>query len=433
MSEMARTYLRQAKGFLSCGDTQRASELLERAVVLLRGDKNLEREILEYLCQAYDALGKSRQADIYRQRLMRLPQPVINAGPGVGPEAGLVFQYKTSRSKHQAILVGIGSLLIVSIGILLLLLVRRGGLSPAVAASLAPPVLPTAAVPVPASSPGGPTIPLPSATQPTSQPDDPVSHRERLLKEDVGLLVVLLRYEGKSDGRDVRLDIPLGSGTAFAIAENGVLLTNRHVIEPPEEKSFPATLADEGMPTVTLREIIYVWCLSSAKTDWLPAQVIYKSDQADLAVLKVARTFPLALHLADKPSRRSEEVFVCGFPGVVQETMNAAPMDEATVKSLIRKAQAGTFNGLEAFNAEAFNSTLTKGIVSVAERNLQGSAYMQTDAAITPGNSGGPVLNAQNEVVGIATLYTPGSSGNYNYALLLQSLRDEIAANTPSK
>lgn len=55
--------------------------------------------------------------------------------------------------------------------------------------------------------------------------------------------------------------------------------------------------------------------------------------------------------------------------------------------------------------------TLTKGVVSARERNYGGQTYIQTDAAINHGNSGGPLLSDAGEVVGVNTLKMDDSEG----------------------
>lgn len=431
MSEMARTYLRQAKGFLSQGDMQRASELLERAVVLLRGDRKLEREILEHLCQVYDALGRTRQADIYRQRLMRLPQPVAAAGPVGIPVDGVMFRKSPSRARPTAMMAGIGGLLVVGISILLLLLFRGGSPPATVLSTPVPPVLPVPLATVSASPPAIPPVSPSPVAPPATQPDDPVSRREGLLKENVGLLVVMLRYEGKANGKDVRLDVPIATGTAFAVSQHGTLLTNRHVVDP-EDKNFPPTLDFLGMPTVTLRGPTYVVCFSSKPEDQCRARLLYQSDTFDLAALKVDRGFPSPLKIAVALPRQGEDIFACGFPGVVQEMLDNSQMSEEKARDFLRKWQANGHGDLLVLSSpDSFNSTLTKGIVSAAERNIKTVSYLQMDATISPGNSGGPVLNGSNEVVGIATLGIFAGKGNYNFALLMDQLHDELAAKVP--
>ena len=41
--------------------------------------------------------------------------------------------------------------------------------------------------------------------------------------------------------------------------------------------------------------------------------------------------------------------------------------------------------------------TVTEGIISATKQLLNGQAYIQTDAAVNPGNSGGPVVNTQGK------------------------------------
>ena len=83
------------------------------------------------------------------------------------------------------------------------------------------------------------------------------------------------------------------------------------------------------------------------------------------------------------------------------------------------------------FSPDSFYSTLTRGIVSAPDRHVDGVSYIQIDAAISPGNSGGPALNLDNEVLGIATwqLRPPaeGAVGaNYNFALGITQLTSEL-------
>jgi serine protease DegQ len=66
-----------------------------------------------------------------------------------------------------------------------------------------------------------------------------------------------------------------------------------------------------------------------------------------------------------------------------------------------------------------FEATVTSGIISGLHRQIPGSAstgaplvdLIQTDAAISPGNSGGAVLDAQGEVVGMSVAYIPPAAG----------------------
>jgi serine protease Do len=52
---------------------------------------------------------------------------------------------------------------------------------------------------------------------------------------------------------------------------------------------------------------------------------------------------------------------------------------------------------------ERFNTTLTRGILS-GYRTLDDKRYIQSDVAILPGNSGGPLLDSQGTVIGITVM-----------------------------
>jgi S1-C subfamily serine protease len=56
-------------------------------------------------------------------------------------------------------------------------------------------------------------------------------------------------------------------------------------------------------------------------------------------------------------------------------------------------------------------NTITRGIVSALNRDINGVNYIQTDASINPGNSGGPLFNEQAELIGINTMILHASQG----------------------
>ena len=149
----------------------------------------------------------------------------------------------------------------------------------------------------------------------------------------------------------------LGSG--FIVDASGIVVTNNHVIEGADEV------------TVTLQD-----------NTVLKATVVGRDERTDIAVLKVSPDKPLpAVTFGDSDrSRVGDWVLAIGNPF-------------------------------------GLGGSVTAGIVSARGRDIQQGPYdnfIQTDAAINRGNSGGPLFNMDGEVVGINTaIYSPsgGSIG----------------------
>jgi serine protease Do len=147
-----------------------------------------------------------------------------------------------------------------------------------------------------------------------------------------------------------------GQGSGFIISSDGLILTNAHVVRDAQEVTVK--LADR-------RE--------------LEAKVLGADPATDIAVLRVKATGLPAVPLGDpKTLQVGDYVLAIGAPF-------------------------------------GFDQSATAGIVSAKGRSLPGDAYVsfiQTDAAVNPGNSGGPLFDAAGDVVGInAQIYS--SSGGY--------------------
>jgi serine protease Do len=153
----------------------------------------------------------------------------------------------------------------------------------------------------------------------------------------------------------------LGSG--FIISADGYIVTNNHVVAPARGNAVVESI------TVTLAD----------RTEY-EARVVGRDEASDLAVLKIEPRSPL-------PFVR--------FAGANQ----------------VRVGDWVVAIG----NPYALGGSVTAGIVSALHRNINAGNYdrfIQTDASINSGNSGGPLFDLQGNVVGINTaLYSP-TGGN---------------------
>jgi serine protease Do len=168
-------------------------------------------------------------------------------------------------------------------------------------------------------------------------------------------------------------------GSGIVITADGYVLTNRHVVEGAT--SLKVTLADGS--------------------DY-PASVVKVSSDQDLALVKVDAT-----------------------------GLSPAKLGQSSAVAVGQTAIAiGSPLG-------TFTETVTKGIVSALDREIQVrdeqtgrpvtlSGLIQTDAAINPGNSGGPLLNAAGEVIGVNTA-TASSAEGLGFAIPIDKAADLVA------
>jgi len=161
----------------------------------------------------------------------------------------------------------------------------------------------------------------------------------------------------------------LGSG--FIIDGSGIIVTNNHVIDDADEISIRLQDGTE-----------------------LEAELIGKDDKVDLAVLQVKtdEELPFVIFGDDSKSRVGDWVLAIGNPF-------------------------------------GLGGTVTAGIISARNRNIQSGPYdqyIQTDASINRGNSGGPMFNMDGEVIGINTAIYSQSGGNIGIGFAVPSSQAKI-------
>lgn len=208
------------------------------------------------------------------------------------------------------------------------------------------------------------------------------------------------------------------TGTGFALAGSGGIVTNRHVAVPWEKDASSAVLAEQGMAPVMLRLAAYFPGAAKA----VDMALAGASDAADLAVLRtvegaVAPSTAKGLELAETPPLQGAEVIVMGFPTGLRSML--ARTGEAFVESL--KADNAT-----EFWAVAERLAAAGHIAPLASRGIVGqttAAAVVYDAETTHGGSGGPVLNAQGRVVAVNAAILPEYGGS-NLGVPTALLRD---------
>lgn len=134
-----------------------------------------------------------------------------------------------------------------------------------------------------------------------------------------------------------------GHGSGFAVSKDGYILTNLHVVANNDEVE-----------------------IFTNENETYKAQIVRQNEYKDLALLKVEKTFPYSFNIIGKKNYNiGDDIFAIGTPKSIE-----------------------------------LGQTLSKGIIS-GERSNEGENYIQTDASVNAGNSGGPLVNRNGELLGV--------------------------------
>ena len=173
------------------------------------------------------------------------------------------------------------------------------------------------------------------------------------------------RFFGQQRPRQLQERPVVAQGTGFFISADGYILTNNHIVEKAEKVTIDTVQGKE-----------------------YDAKVVGTDPKTDIALIKIeAKGMPFAVLGDSAQMRIGEWVLAIGNP-----------------------------YGLD--------HTVTAGIISAKGRQIDTGSYqdfIQTDAAINRGNSGGPLINMRGEVVGITSnIFTP-TGGNIGIGFAIPS------------
>ena len=178
---------------------------------------------------------------------------------------------------------------------------------------------------------------------------------EKVEPSVVGISTTSERQVSTFFGWGSQTQIVQGIGTGFIVDEDGYILTNSHVVNDGQTRTLTVSLTDG-------REV--------------NGTVLWNDSSLDLAVVKIEADHLQAAELGD-----SDEIAIGQYAGAIGNPMSL---------DFSRSFTQGVISGLNR------TITVTDGTKQTTMENL-----IQTDATINSGNSGGPLLNAKGQVIGI--------------------------------
>ncbi len=181
---------------------------------------------------------------------------------------------------------------------------------------------------------------------------------------------VKLVQQGKRATALVVVKATNDTGTAFCVGSDGYFITNEHVTENAH-----------GQVTLLLHP-------GAADQQTFQARLLDSDKDADLSLLKIdGATGLTALPLGiDTGLMETDPVIAFGYP----------------------------FGTDLALSDDSYPSvTVSLGHITALRRDKHGLQYLQLDASLNPGNSGGPVLDAKGKVVGVVEAGVPGAALNF--------------------
>ncbi|MEI6556028.1 MAG: S1C family serine protease [Paludibacter sp.] len=142
-----------------------------------------------------------------------------------------------------------------------------------------------------------------------------------------------------------------GHGSGFFVSDDGYVITNYHVIS---DSAKLEVIANDGTK--------------------YPAKIVRFNKEADVALIKIEKNniIPFGLESLETVGI-GKEIYVIGTP-----------------------------------SAQDLSQTLTKGIISSVRKQANGTKVIQTDASMSPGNSGGPLINKEGKLLGIVNAKVVG-------------------------
>ena len=218
-------------------------------------------------------------------------------------------------------------------------------------------------------------------------------------------------------------------GSGFTVTPDGYVVTNAHVVAPSDAE-LKAAISEDALKRVQEADVAALEKALGADLTTrqlaLLTDAVVKLDAQAMTITDLKKTYEVGVGVgipgvATGAKAIPADLTVAGetAPGkdvailkIQGNNLPTVPLgDDATLNTADRLYVVGYPADADISEASVTVPTMTQGAVSAKKTLDNGLTVYQTDAALNPGNSGGPVLNSDGDVVGIATFVIRDETG----------------------
>lgn len=217
-----------------------------------------------------------------------------------------------------------------------------------------------------------------------------------------GVLQINLVYQDQNGGQHI---LKTGSGFLLGAASGATtVITNYHVVSLTDSEKEACT-REYGADFFNLNNITIRIQIVVKRDVVIDASYINGSEKTDFAILELSQAIydrhPLVVANSENVVE-TQRVYALGFPWIT----SAVSDDRVYTSSDV---------------------TITNGIVGKFQ-NVDSIKFILHDAALSYGNSGGPLVDSNGNVIGVNTMYTGEDGNNYSYSIAIKEIKEVMDA-----
>jgi len=267
---------------------------------------------------------------------------------------------------------------------------------------------------------------------------------KRALEAKPAVVLVVVEFKAKWTLGDTSVTLTHREiGTGFFFHPDGYLITNGHVVQYANMKDLQAEKSRQDELKADnvskLREVINAYQKQTGKTVtdaqmgqlWKNASIVQVGTPTITVVLENRKTVNADILQYSAPiDENGKDVAILKVPGGNYPTVALGNSDQVRLQDAIMvmgyPGVASQWGDNPLISADSnYEASATNGHISAVKTGPLGMPVLQTDTAITHGNSGGPAFNDQGQVIGIATFGNDSVQG-FNFLVAINTAMEFV-------